>query len=55
MQILSDKNPLEVYETAAEITYKAVAHKWSFKMCSPFIKMLFTNKRLNKKFKKLDR
>ena len=26
MQILSEKNPLEVYENAAEITYKAVAH-----------------------------
>ena len=38
-----------------KFAYKVVSHKWSFKLFSPFIKMLFTNKKMNKMFKKLDR
>ena len=55
IKTLNRKNKYFKKSRPYKIAYKAVAHKWSFKMCSPFIKMLFTNKRLNKKFKKLDR
>ena len=38
-----------------KIAYKVVSHKSLFKLFSPSIKMLFTNKKMNKIFKKLDR
>ena len=40
---------------AYKIAYIIVSHKLLFKIMCPFIKLLFTNKSINKLFKKMDK
>lgn len=49
------KNKYLKKSRAFKWAYRVVTHKTLFKIFSPFIKRLFTGKRLNKMFKKLDR
>ena len=49
------KNKYLKKSRAFKFAYKVVTHKFLFKILSPFIKLLFTSKRLNKMFRKLDR
>ena len=55
LQLYSKHNKYLKESKAFSTAYTVVSHKLLFKICSPFIKLLFTNKVLNKMFKKLDR
>lgn len=55
LQVYSKHNSYLKKSKAFSLAYIVVSHKLLFKICSPFIKLLFVDKVLNKLFKKLDK